>query len=153
MMASSSDFVVAPLLVSDFPQIRAIERAGQKYPWSDDALRDELASDHALHFAACPLSGEMLSAFILCRLIIDEVHIHNLCTLPRCRRCGQGRLLLMHALGAARSRSAVKAFLEVASSNLAAVSLYSSAGFRVDFERKNYYASGEDALVMSAALT
>jgi [ribosomal protein S18]-alanine N-acetyltransferase len=153
MRVPSPEFVIVPLLMSDFSALKAVERAGQKTPWPDSELLAEVASEHALHFCVRSLGDASFSAFILCRLIIDELHIHNLCTHPDFRRRGYGRALVLHALAVARSRNGAKAFLEVASSNLPAIALYRSVGFNMDFERKQYYASGENALVMSASLS
>jgi [ribosomal protein S18]-alanine N-acetyltransferase len=144
--------IIEPLRKDDLAECATIERAGQPAPWSMDDLRAELENGQAFHFGIrSPESGK-LSAFILCRLILDELHIHNLCTLPALRRRGYGRALLLHALAAARRRNGTTAFLEVAATNDGAIALYRSAGFSVDFIRKGYYASGDDALVMSSAL-
>ena len=152
MNEPSSAVAIVPLLASDFVQVRTIEHAGQQEPWSDDALLGELVNEHGIHFGIRSLDDGVLAAFMLARLVLDELHIHALCIHPCYRRRGYARALLLHALAAARSRRATRALLEVAASNIAALQLYEKAGFAVDARRKGYYASGDDALLMSRAI-
>jgi len=141
-----------PLGKADFQQIRSVETAGQRNRWTDGMLKDELSHEHGFHFGVRVSVDGGLCAYVLCRLFADELHIHRLCTRPAKRRQGYARALLSHALAAARTRGALKAFLEVGASNSAAVTLYKRTGFAVDVERKKYYTDGNDALVMSRAL-
>jgi len=141
-----------PLGPADFREVSAVDSAGQSDPWTERALRDELADTHGFHFGARALAGGTLCAFILCRINLDELHIHRLCTHPARRRIGHAAALLEHAGVAARVRGGVQAFLEVKASNAAAVRLYTRAGFTVEYERKAYYTDDGDALVMSRPL-
>jgi ribosomal-protein-alanine N-acetyltransferase len=141
-----------PLGKADFQRVRAVETEGQKNPWTDSLLKEELFHRHGFHFGVRTAAAGSLAAYILCRLFAQELHIHRLCTRPALRRQGYGRALLKHALAAARSGGARVAFLEVGTSNTAAVALYKRLGFAVDAERKRYYADGNDALLMSRAL-
>jgi [ribosomal protein S18]-alanine N-acetyltransferase len=141
-----------PLGPADVREVSAVDGAGPGDHWTERALGDELAAAHGFHFGTKASAGGTLCAFILCRLQLDELHIHRLCTHPAHRRTGLAAALLEHAGVAARARGALKTFLEVKASNGAAVGLYTRAGFTVDYERKAYYADGGDALVMRRPL-
>lgn len=143
---------VVPLGPADFREVSVIDSAGQRDPWSERALQDELADTNGFHFGARAPAGGTLCAFILCRLQLDELNIHRLCTHPAQRRKGHAAALLRHACAAARAHGAAQAFLEVKASNSAAVRLYAREGFAVDYGRKAYYADDGDALVMSRPL-
>ena len=91
--------------------------------------------------------------FCLARVAADEAEILTLAVLPERRRQGIAARLLTAAMAAASGRGARRMLLEVAESNLAARRLYAAAGFRPVGRRARYYASGEDALVLAAALS
>lgn len=80
--------------------------------------------------------------------IVDEAHITLLGIAPQYRQQGLGRWLLLQLLEAARDRNLQRATLEVRASNLSALSLYESLGFRVAGCRHQYYEDGEDALIL-----
>ncbi|MBN1130667.1 MAG: ribosomal protein S18-alanine N-acetyltransferase [Chitinispirillaceae bacterium] len=140
------------LSAADFEEVRSIEIASQRFPWSETLIQEELAAPHGRHFGAAAGSGSRLFAFILSRLHTGEFHIHNLCTLPEERNRGFATALLRHALAHAVSSGARRAFLDVRSSNAAAIRLYSANDFSTMITRRNYYSNGDDALVMSRLL-
>jgi ribosomal-protein-alanine N-acetyltransferase len=89
---------------------------------------------------------------ILARTIVDEAEILTLAVLPDARHQGLGRDLLRAAMRKAAMTDAHSMFLEVAEDNSPARRLYASQGFTEVGRRKRYYANGDDALVMRAAL-
>ena len=96
------------------------------------------------------LVGHMIS-----QLILDELHLLNICVAKAHQRQGIGLLLLQHLLDSGRRVKAQQVFLELRGSNTAAFSLYRSMGFEKIGERRNYYrdpAGNEDAIVMAVAL-
>jgi ribosomal-protein-alanine N-acetyltransferase len=98
-------------------------------------------------------AGGALSGYLCLWEIGREIHITNLAVDPARRRRGLARVLLGHVLDDARRRAVELVFLEVRPTNVEAVRLYESFGFRVIGRRKGYYFdTGEDALVMEAAL-
>lgn len=139
----------------DLPRLVEIEREGFRHPWSRELLERELS--HAwstILLAAEDLGhGEVLVGFVVFWLVHDEVHILNVVTAREARRRGVGRALMEEAADAGRRRGAVLATLEVRRSNLAALALYRSLGYRQVGVRPNYYSDeGEDAVVMLADL-
>ncbi|MBN1130607.1 MAG: ribosomal protein S18-alanine N-acetyltransferase [Chitinispirillaceae bacterium] len=144
--------VITPLTAADFNAVRSIEYSGQRHPWPEALIREELAVPHGCHFGAVAEEERGLCAFILCRLIAEELHLHNLCTLPEQRRRGLATALVGHALSHARSAGARRAFLEVRAPNTAAIRLYTAHDFAMVVTRRTYYSNGDDALVMSRLL-
>ena len=86
------------------------------------------------------------TAFIVTRTVAPGEHeILNLAVAPEARRMGIGRALLRHVL----EGSPGSWFLEVRESNLSAIKLYESTGFRASGRRSGYYSgSSELAIVM-----
>lgn len=79
----------------------------------------------------------------------DEAELHNLAVDPAQRRRGLGRALLAAGVRTMRELGVRHLFLEVRATNLAAIELYRSLGFRLLYTRRNYYQNPEeDALVM-----
>jgi [ribosomal protein S18]-alanine N-acetyltransferase len=89
---------------------------------------------------------------VLARVAAEEAELLTLAVAPPARRAGLGRALLAAALAEAAARGARTMFLEVAVSNQVALALYSAAGFTAVGRRPRYYADGQDALVLRAAL-
>ncbi|MGC3998770.1 MAG: ribosomal protein S18-alanine N-acetyltransferase [Anaeromyxobacter sp.] len=93
--------------------------------------------------------GEQVLGFIVFWLVHDEVHILNVASAREARRRGIGRALMLEAHEAGRRKSAAISTLEVRRSNLPALALYQSLGYRQVGVRPNYYAEErEDAIVM-----
>jgi ribosomal-protein-alanine N-acetyltransferase len=87
---------------------------------------------------------------IVAWLIVDEVHIATLAVQPEYRKLHIAQQLLIRILTDGYRSGAVKAFLEVRKSNLAARSLYKKFGFVESGVRKRYYQdNGEDAVLMN----
>jgi ribosomal-protein-alanine N-acetyltransferase len=83
-------------------------------------------------------------------LIGDEVHISTFAIHPDYRMQGIGELMMVQALGMARSRGAKVATLEVRVSNSPAIHLYHKLGFVQVGTRAGYYRdNGEDAYLMT----
>jgi ribosomal-protein-alanine N-acetyltransferase len=152
MMKNGSRFFFTPLSRSDLDRVCAIESAAQTTPWTTPSLEEELLSSHTFCFGASRVGDETISAFILCRLVLNELHLHQLCTLPQKQGQGLATALIRHTLEQAQTRGAQTAFLEVGSLNHAAVHVYEKCGFIVDKIRKAYYTNGDDALVMSRTM-
>lgn len=131
---------------ADAPAVWEIEKACFSLPWSVAQISHAFTQQAfaALGFFA----GGSLGAYLSVYHVADELEILNLAVLPGLRRRGLGRRLLGAALQAAPKMGMQKAWLEVRATNLAAIGLYESCGFRRAGRRRGYYTdSGEDALV------
>lgn len=144
-------FTIHSASVENFDQIYLIEKQCYSRPWSELMLKAELESAHSLHFLILGSENSAVG-FVLTQLIADEIHIHNIAVLPDFQKRGLAKKLLQHLLISAEKKGAVKALLEVRSSNVSALGLYSVCGFKTEGLRKNYYRDGEDALLMTRVL-
>lgn len=97
--------------------------------------------------------GSRLAAFAMSRQTFEDVELLLCAVAPDLRGRGEGRRLMAAVVESARARGARRLFLEVRSSNLAALSLYTSSGFKPEGRRPGYYRtlSGEsiDAITLS----
>ena len=143
---------VRPMRDHDLARIHTIERRAYQFPWSIGVFTDCLRVGYscwALEF------DDEISGYGIMSVAAQESHILNLCIDPKQHRMGLASILLQHLLDAAVDHDAVIAYLEVRPSNLAAINLYSKAGFRRVGVRRDYYPAlegREDAFVMSRNL-
>ena len=136
-----------PITLSDTQRLYAIEKGSILTPWTDRDIALELSAESGFHRALC---GETtVVAFCLARLTSAELHIMHIATDEAFKRRGFGRHLLSELFKEAKMAGATKIFLEVATNNRPALNLYASLEFVRDGVRKKYYASGEDAILMS----
>lgn len=97
------------------------------------------------------------AGFALGRVVADEAELITLAVAPEMRRTGVGRGLLAGFEAAAKARGAVRALLEVAADNRAALGLYRADEWRESARRRGYYRRINgvhcDAIILAKALT
>jgi ribosomal-protein-alanine N-acetyltransferase len=143
---------VMAMSLDDLDEVLEIERASFKTPWSRGAFRYELTQNRVARSVVGRLDGRLVGYLCLWE-IGHEIHITNVAVHPSFRRRGVARALLGQILDQARWSGVELLFLEVRPTNVEALPLYESLGFRVIGRRKGYYFdTGEDALVMEARL-
>ncbi len=136
----------------DLDQVLAIEQASFTMPWSRNLFLSEFRNQAvSLMLVACPAAGgREIVGYIVCWIVADELHILNLATREAWRRKGTARQLVLSALKHGFDRGVRRAFLEVRSSNKAALALYEGLGFVRSLVREGYYDMPiEDAVVMA----
>ncbi|MFP4309066.1 MAG: ribosomal protein S18-alanine N-acetyltransferase [Desulfococcaceae bacterium] len=123
-------------------------------PWSRAAFAAELASDHSRVRVIRSSNGSArVAAFLVMRLLADEMEILRVAVAETFRRRGLALRLLEAGMAEARAAGAASAFLEVRPANLPARRLYERLGFVPAGRRPGYYAAtGEDALIWTRAL-
>lgn len=123
------------------------------FPESSFSTEEELSRPWARLWAARTAAGAPLVGFLISWHIADELHVHNVATLPSRRRCGIGRALMDEGIGYASSQKIRIVLLEVRRSNRAAIKLYRGLAFTALGVRSGYYAdNGEDAIEMILAI-
>ena len=141
-----------PMTEADLPRIHRIELASYECPWSLGNFSDSLSAGYSMWVREA--DGEIIGYYAL-MVAAGEAHLLNLTIAPMWRRHGLGRDLLEHCLGRACDHKASSVFLEVRTSNDAAIALYHSSGFVDLAVRRGYYparAGREDALIMKKEL-
>lgn len=138
----------------DLPQIVEIERLSFDNPWTRDSFLRELSLPFSRTIVAIMTNGttEAVAGYLCRWLVADECHVLNVAVHPAARRGGIGGRLMEDAISDAKREKARFVTLEVRRSNVAARSLYRKLSFEERRLRKNYYGSGEDAIVMELRL-
>ena len=100
--------------------------------------------------------GAEIRGYAVLMPVLEEAELLNIGVVAGQQRKGLGSAMLGEMLGLAREKDMRRVFLEVRSSNAAALALYRSVGFVEIGVRRGYYqnASGsEDAITMACDLT
>jgi [ribosomal protein S18]-alanine N-acetyltransferase len=142
-----------PMSEADLPRIHRIELASYEYPWSLGNFSDSLQAGYSMWVREA--EGEVIGYYVM-MAAAGEAHLLNLTIAPIWRRHGLGRDLLDHCLARACDHKAESLFLEVRTSNTAAIALYHSSGFVDLAVRQGYYPARdgrEDALIMKKVLS
>ncbi|WP_457601357.1 ribosomal protein S18-alanine N-acetyltransferase [Hydrogenivirga sp.] len=117
--------------------------------WSMDSLKREFSLPYSLRFVL--EEGDEIVGYAVLWLIKDEAFIMTFAIHPERRGKGLGKSFLSELIERLRGRAKVVQ-LDVRKSNLPAIRLYRSLGFRIVRERDKFYSDGENALVMEVEL-
>ena len=141
-------FSLRPLEVADIVQIEAIEQVSYPAPWSRAMFESELSKPSSLSVAAVDADGTLVGYLVLSRYV-DAWHVMNVAVAPSWRRRGVARALLEQVFASTRADPRRGTTLEVRVSNVGAIALYESLGFRSRGVRRGYYTDNrEDAVIM-----
>jgi ribosomal-protein-alanine N-acetyltransferase len=113
-------------------------------PWSETSFSRLLGQPGVAGFI------DERGGIVLLRCAADEAEILTIGVAKP--RQGIATTLMQTALAYAQTQNAKTMHLEVAASNTAARALYDSLGFKQTGHRRNYYANGGDALILSLSL-
>ncbi|CAK0765374.1 (ribosomal protein S18)-alanine N-acetyltransferase [Gammaproteobacteria bacterium] len=141
-----------PMRTADLEAIMVIERQAYEFPWTIGMFEDCLQVGYCCWICE---DRQSLYGYGVMSVGAGECHILNLCISPELQGRGLGRYLMTHLLHLGRRHHADTAFLEVRSSNQAALGLYLSMGFNEIGLRRAYYPSRrgrEDALMLARSL-
>jgi ribosomal-protein-alanine N-acetyltransferase len=142
------EMTIRSMYESDVAEVVRVERAAYAFPWTEGIFRDCLRVNYLCRVAEI---GGALVGYGVMSVGSAEAHLLNVCVDEAYRCRGIGRRVLSHLLQEAASNAALEAFLEVRPSNLSAIRLYQSLGFRQIGMRRGYYQAidgREDAIVL-----
>ena len=131
---------ICPISVAELAQVQDIENVCQQFPWSENQLRQSLSVDN--RWGLLDATGRLLG-FAIIQLILDEASLLNIAVHPDHQRRGIALGLLQHILLELENNGSSCCFLEVRSSNKAAIRLYKQLGFEQVGVRRNYYPATE----------
>ena len=144
-----SGLFIRKMIQADLEQVIAIDQVSFSLPWPARSFQFELTDNMASRCWVVEMENRVI-AMLVGWFIVDELHIATVATHPDYRGRGIGRMLLVHALRAAKEEGAIKSFLEVRENNLVAQKMYRDLGYVEDGRRPAYYKdNGEDAILMS----
>lgn len=140
------DLSIRRLTYSDLPEVIGIERRAFPTPWSLAMFVLELSKPQGVCLAAT-LDGSLVG-YLVCSKYDTVWHLMNVSVDPGLRRRGIASALL-ERLFDATDEEGTQYTLEVRASNVAAIQMYESSGFKSAGARRRYYHdNGEDALIM-----
>lgn len=137
---------VRRLGLGDLPAVEAIERRSYATPWSRTMFSGEISRPGSRCYGA--FVGRTLIGYLIVSRYTDAWHIMNVAVDAPQRGRGIARMLLEILIE--EVDDAGRGFtLEVRVSNVRAIGLYESLGFRPSGVRRGYYTDDrEDALIM-----
>lgn len=149
--------VTEPGRVTDADDLAAIHAATFLHGWPTTEMEALIADPSVTVLVARqgPTAfARRTVGFVMVRVAADEAEILTVAVARRRQGRGIGRQLLDEMLRRLYFMRVGSVFLEVAETNVAALSLYRRLGFREVGRRQNYYSagSGANALVMRADL-
>lgn len=139
-----------PLRYEHLSQMAQIEREAFDQPWSVNMFIPEVEDENAHYIVGT--RGEEVVCYGGFHKVLDEAHITNIAVKDTQRGRGIGRFLLGQLIDLAKRLDINYMTLEVKDSNIPAIKLYESYGFKVEGVRKRYYNNLHDALIMWLAL-
>ena len=117
---------MAAVARGDLAYVAALRGPIHAAPWSIGNFRDSLAAGYSACIGQCE---SRILVYGVLTLAPGEAQLLNLSVVPDARRRGLGRALLRRFIDDARRLGAEQLFLEVRSSNIAAIGLYETEGF------------------------
>jgi [ribosomal protein S18]-alanine N-acetyltransferase len=136
---------------ADAAAIAALHKASFQRGWGEEEVYGLLIDKNVVAHRAMigrAVKGSTMAGFILSRLAAGEAEILSIAVAPKQRGHGLSRPLLDLNLRRLAGLGARVVFLEVDENNVPARALYRRAGFADVGQRKSYYQSGANALVL-----
>lgn len=156
-MSSGPAIEIRRLAETDLPRVLKIAESANEAPhWPRQTFVEMLSGEFLLRrialVAADTGSGEALG-FAVASLVVPEAELESIAVDSAHQRHGIGRRLLSNLVKELRQEGIETLHLEVRASNLAAIGLYSSFGFKETGRRPRYYSDPvEDAVLMTLEL-
>jgi ribosomal-protein-alanine N-acetyltransferase len=140
--------IVRPMRIEDVDEVALMEHLIFPSPWPRQAFMDEI-KDGTGSFSLVARLGRLLAGYLVAWFVLDEAHLGNIAVKPELRRRQIASELMKRLVEEAHARMVTRITLEVRVSNVAAIRLYRSFGFRAISMRRGYYVDNrEDAFVM-----
>lgn len=141
---------ISNMTISDFETISPIYNSDFDEFWSTDILKSELDNKNSFYIVA-KYNTELVGFAGLWKSV-DDVHITNIVVKKNFRKKGIGTLLLKKLISLTKQLQFKELTLEVNSSNIPAIQLYSKFAFKILGTRKKYYNNTDDAIIMTLYL-
>ena len=138
---------IRELTAADVEAVSRIEQETFSMPWSPRDFLEMVEADYAYYYVA-EVEGEIVGCCGI-RNIAGEGEITNVVVASGFRGRGIGRMLMEHMLTEAPYHGIGDCTLEVRVSNIPAIHLYESLGFKSEGIRPGFYEKPkEDAMIM-----
>jgi len=143
---SKNENMILPAQEEDYDRIALLHAGAFSRGWSANEIA-RMNDDPAVSVLVARRVGRKpgeLDGFNIVRQAADEGEILSIVVDSTCRGNGLGAKLMREAITRFQTDRLASVFLEVAKSNLPAVSLYTRLGFQTVGERKSYYTIKND---------
>lgn len=142
---------LSPMALSDLELIKNTLNTDFDDFWNYNILKQELENQNSTYIVA--KQNNSIVGFGGIWKAVDDVHITNIVVKKDFRHSGIGSAILEKLIEISKSKSVESLTLEVRSSNICAINLYTKYNFKQLGTRKNYYQSPtEDAIIMTLSL-
>jgi [ribosomal protein S18]-alanine N-acetyltransferase len=120
-------------------------------PWSSQQW---LEADPNHRFLYSLRNEKGLAGFCLINIIPGDetAHLYKIITNPEYRGSGLAQFFWTEVINDLKFRNIKSVYLEVESTNIAAITFYQKSGFKLLRRNKAYYSNGEDAMIMILTL-
>jgi ribosomal-protein-alanine N-acetyltransferase len=133
--------------LGDLPAVEGVEQRSYNTPWSRTMFSGEISRPGSRCYGA--FERKVLTGYLIVARYTDAWHVMNVAVDEPFRRRGVARLMLETMLRETDVDGTRGHTLEVRVSNVSAIRLYESLGFRPAGMRRGYYTDDrEDALIM-----
>ena len=146
---------IEKLRPQDISEVVAIsEQQFGAHGWRNDLFVAEIDKEN--HFAFVAKLDQKVVAFLFIMKTFGEkgedFNILNIATKKGFENRGIGTEMFLFLRNFSKCLDIDYLWLEVRENNLNAIKFYENLGFVVDYTRKNYYANGDNAIVMSCKI-
>ncbi len=142
-----SSVTLRPMRWPDIEAVHAIETAVFEVdPWSAEQFWGELAQPTREYVVA--EDDGVIIGYAGAYLLPPDADVQTIAVAPVAQGRGIGRVLLEELIANAVRHDCAQLLLEVRSDNESAIGMYERFGFESISKRRDYYASGIDALIM-----
>ena len=118
--------------------------------WNYNVFKSELENKNSKYIVA--KKNNKIVGFAGILITIDIAHITNIVVKKDLRKEGIGTILLQELIKISKKMKMNELTLEVNELNSAAINLYKKFGFEQVGLRKNYYRTGDNAIIMTKAI-
>ena len=147
MSTHLSSITLRPMRWPDIEAVHAIESAVFTVdPWSAEQFWGELAQPTREYVVA--EDAGVVVGYAGAYLLPPDADVQTIAVSGAAQGRGVGRLLLEELIAIAVRHECSQLLLEVRSDNVSALGMYERFGFESISKRRDYYASGIDALIM-----
>lgn len=139
--------VIKRMSEENLEEVAELEKVCFTVPWSKLLLEESLKNQFDFNWVL--FSDQTIAGYCNFRVIAGEGELMRIAVLPEFRGRGYSRRLMEILESDAREKQVEAITLEVRVSNLPAIHLYKSCGFKIEAVRNRYYREPvEDALIM-----
>ena len=140
-------FSIRKMQEEDAEAVAIIEKENFSRPWTEEGLQGAIKKENTYYL--CAFVDEVLVGYIGMWIAVDEGEITNVSVKKEYQGQKIGGRLMEELLQKGEEEGVTAYFLEVRSSNRAAIALYSRFGFKQVGVRKKFYEDPvEDGIVM-----